>query len=432
MNLQAQTARPEPMYYPAAREERDLIGLPRLMEMCFRGLDLTPLRDRLVLRAERDPEDANALLDLSTILFLRGRTELALRMQAEALAIRRVYTLAATGPERLRAAMLMTPGDLMANMPIEFLLHGSDVTLDLEYLDPAQPLQAGTRAAVDVACLAVCESPAARPLLAALARAPRHAGVPQLNDAARVLALARESLWRVLAGVPGCLVPPSVRADRAALAALARGESDLDALLPGGAFPLICRPLGSHAGHGLARIADRDALAVHLGANAGDDFVISNFVDYAGADGQYRKVRLSLVGGRAWPVHLAISARWMVHYLNGDMADRADNRAEEQRFLDGFETGFARRHAAALAALDERLGLDYCSVDCAETRDGRLLIFECDTGGVAHAMDPLQDYGYKRPHMLRLFAAFRDLLAQAARDPACLKPKTKPGTAALS
>ncbi|MBU6261295.1 MAG: RimK family alpha-L-glutamate ligase, partial [Burkholderiales bacterium] len=235
-------------------------------------------------------------------------------------------------------------------------------------------------------------------------------------------------LWRVLEGTPGCLVPPSARVDRATLAALARGAADLDTLLPGGDFPLICRPRGSHAGHGLARIADRAALAVHLEANPGDDFVISTFVDYAGADGQYRKVRLAFVGGRAWPVHLAISARWMVHYLNGDMADRADNRAEEQRFFDGFETGFARRHAAALAALDARLGLDYCSVDCAETRDGRLLIFECDTGGVVHAMDPLQDYGYKRPHMQRLFAAFRELLVRAARDPACLKPKTAPAS----
>ncbi|MDE2504945.1 MAG: hypothetical protein KGL18_18430, partial [Burkholderiales bacterium] len=142
MNLTAQTARPEPLYYPGPRDERDLIGLPRLMEMAFRGLDLAPLRDRLVERARRDPDDANALLDLSTLLFLRGRSELALRVQAEALALRRVYTLAASGPERLRAAMLMIPGDLMANMPIEFLLHGSDVTLDLVYLDPAQPARA--------------------------------------------------------------------------------------------------------------------------------------------------------------------------------------------------------------------------------------------------------------------------------------------------
>jgi hypothetical protein len=113
----------------------------------------------------------------------------------------------------------------------------------------------------------------------------------------------------------------------------------------------------------------------------------------------------------------------MVHYLNGDMLDRPDNRAEEQRFFDGFEQGFGRRHAQTLADIDARLGLDYLSIDCGETPDGRLLVFECDTGGVAHAMDALDKFGYKRRHMLALFAAFRALLLQAASAPHALKAK---------
>jgi len=68
--------------------------------------------------------------------------------------------------------------------------------------------------------------------------------------------------------------------------------------------------------------------------------------------------------------HLAVSPRWMVHYLNAEMLDNADNRAEEARFMAGFDADFARRHAAAFADLHRRIGLDYFAIDCAETETG--------------------------------------------------------------
>jgi hypothetical protein len=268
-------------------------------------------------------------------------------------------------------------------------------------------------------------------LLAALAQRLPKLPRPALNDPVRVMQLARESVWRVLQGTPGCRVPPSAVVDRETLAGLARGELPLARLLPDAELPLICRPHGSHAGHGLVRIEDAAALADCLAASPAERFVIAPFVDYRSADGQYHKFRIAFVGGRVFPVHMALSARWMVHYLNGDMMDRPDNRAVEQRFFDDFELDFGRRHARALAEIDHRLGLDYCSIDCGETPDGRLLIFECDTGGVAHAMDAVDEFGYKRPHMLALFGAFRGLLLRAAaEEPGALKPKV-PAAGAL-
>jgi hypothetical protein len=220
--------------------------------------------------------------------------------------------------------------------------------------------------------------------------------------------------------------------DRAALQQVASGEGEIEHWLPGAGWPLICRPHGSHAGHGLSRLDTRADLVRVAEQSAHERHVLSNFVDYRSPDGQYRKYRIALVGGRALPVHMALSARWMVHYLNGDMLDRPDNRAEEQRFFDGFDDagGFGQRHAQALAHIDRRLGLDYFSIDCGETPDGRLLIFEIDTGGVAHAMDALDKFGYKRRHMMTLFAAFRSLLMQAANAPHTLKPKSPSRTMA--
>lgn len=421
--MATQPASQNNLFYPPPAEDSALVGLPRLMEMAFRSVSLEPLGQTLIERVTHDPTDANALMDLSCIMQLTGRAELARRFQLDALAVSHRYTLPAVGPERLRVLSIMAPGALMDNMPIEFLLHGSDIALDMLYVELTPNTLRLDLPPHDVACIGVCESEALHPVLQALAQALPQLPCPTLNDPARIMSLARESAWRLLQDVPGCVMPPSHQANRAELQRLATRDIALTDLLPGAAFPIICRPCGSHAGKGLSKIDDAAAMASYLTDNSGDEFVISPFVDYVSPDRQYRKYRVAFVGGKPFPVHMALSARWMVHYLNGDMTDRPDNRAEEQRFFDEFERGFGKRHASALAEIDRRIGLDYYSIDCGETPDGRLLMFEVDTGGVAHAMDPLEDFGYKRPHMLKLFGAFRALLKAAANDPGCLKPK---------
>ena len=79
-----------------------------------------------------------------------------------------------------------------------------------------------------------------------------------------------------------------------------------------------------------------------------------------------------------------------------------------------FDGDFAVRHAAALQALAERVALDYFAIDCGETKDGALLLFEADVAMIVHAMDPPEKYAYKLPAMRKLFAAFADLLRSAA------------------
>ena len=71
-----------------------------------------------------------------------------------------------------------------------------------------------------------------------------------------------------------------------------------------------------------------------------------------------------------------------------------------------FDDGFAARHREAFEALHTTLGLDYFGIDCAETPDGRLLVFEADVAMIVHAMDSAELYPYKKPAMARLFAGF--------------------------
>ena len=51
------------------------------------------------------------------------------------------------------------------------------------------------------------------------------------------------------------------------------------------------------------------------------------------------------------------------------------------------------------------MGLDYYAIDCAETSDGKLLVFEVDTAMLVHDMDAVELYPYKRPQMRKVFAA---------------------------
>ena len=185
-------------------------------------------------------------------------------------------------------------------------------------------------------------------------------------------------------------------------------------MLPGGAWPLIVRPVGSHAGKGLAKIDDAAALAAYIVDARLQTAYVSRFIDYAADDGRYRKYRIAFIGGAPYLAHMAVGDHWMVHYLNAGMAESAEKRAEEALAMAHFDEDFAVRHAAAFSGLVERLGLDYFAIDCAETKDGQLLLFEADVSMIVHALDPVDLYPYKRPQMARIFKAFEGLLRERA------------------
>jgi hypothetical protein len=82
-----------------------------------------------------------------------------------------------------------------------------------------------------------------------------------------------------------------------------------------------------------------------------------------------------------------------------------------------FDDDFARRHAGALRALCERVGLDYFAIDCAETLDGKLLLLDVDVAMIIHSMEPRQLFPYKPPQMRRVRDAFRAMLRRKCGKP---------------
>ncbi|MBS1159224.1 MAG: hypothetical protein H6R15_1643 [Proteobacteria bacterium] len=398
---------------PAAQRQTPFLGLAPFLRTSIAGTDLRPIAQQMLALAESHPDDANLWMNLSIAMLSLKQRDIGLAIQGEALAQKRVYHLpAAEQPAKFRLLMLMAPGDLAGNTPLECLLEYSDIDLDLYYVSPENPL-ASPIPEHDAVVVCLGETEQNLPYLAALEVVLANWPKPVINRPKNILRVERAAASQLLQGIPGLLMPPTGQITRNDLDAVAQGRKKLADLLTDCAFPIILRPLGSHAGRDLEKIDSPAEIAGYLQQVGEASFFLAPFIDYSARDGLYRKFRVALIDGRAFACHMAVSEHWMVHYVNAGMYEDAAKRAEELSFMEHF-AAFAERHGPALAAIQQRTGLDYLCLDGAETADGQLLIFEIDHAMVVHAMDPEELFPYKQLHMLKVKSAFRDFLFRLA------------------
>lgn len=382
-----------------------VLGMHAIASRVFHGADMTQLATELQRRTA-EGTDAAAMFDLAMLLQSHGRTEEALQLLHEALRLRRDFCVVHGNGSGPRLLAFVAPGDFMANTPLDFLLSGSNAVLWLRYVDAGTTGLAGLPDH-DVAFMAIGQANDHGPILERM----RHLlvdfpGPVMNNDPARIDRLTRDAVSAMLAAEPSILAPVTHRVSRHDLQAVAAGAKRLDACAPGVGFPIIARPVGTHAGQGLERLNDPVDLSAWLDAQIAPELYVTPFVDYRGSDGLFGKQRVVFIEGRAFASHLALSEHWIVHYLSAGMAESAEKRAVEQRWMENFDTDFAIRHGEAFAALSRHIGLDYFGIDCAEMPDGRLLVFEVDVAMVVHDMDSAETFPYKKLAMRKLFDAF--------------------------
>ncbi len=388
-------------------------GLSPYLRMSIAREDLQPIGQELLVKAGNDADDATLWMNLSLVMQCMGQRDLGLAIQQQALAIKRIYPIPALiQPAKFRLLMLMVAGDLSANTPLECLLEGSDVDLICYYLTPGAPL-AQPVPEHDAVIVALGESDENRAILETLQQRLADWPKPVINAPQFICTMNRAVASALLQDVHGLLIPPTLHVSREVLLEIALGEASLPQLTGDCDFPIILRPVDSQAGRDLDRIAGPDEVGAYLARVKDEEFFLSRFIDYSGKDGLFRKFRVALIDGDAYACHMAVSSDWMVHYVNAGMYEDAGKRAEEAAFMEHFND-FAQRHKTALAAIHWRTGLDYLCIDCAETADGQLLIFEADHVMVVHAMDPVEQFPYKQIHMQKVQQAFRDFLFRLA------------------
>jgi hypothetical protein len=361
-----------------------------------------------------DMSDANLYMSQFNLFTVMGSYEFALEMQTKALERSLIYRIQSNQKPIVRLLALMCPGDANENTPLDYLIENSDIRLDLMYILEDRPLPE-VIPDHDVAIIALCASQKTKPLLDKINKFIMHWPRPVLNYPNCIMHCYRDTLYQSLKSIPKVQIPPTVNANREELEKITKLGFSLSSILIHGNYPITIRPLDFHSGKEFCKIENKEELTEYLRETNENDFFISSFVNYCDTDGFYRKARIALIDGHPYVCHLAISSNWLVHYKTADMIGSESKRQEEATFMKNFDTEFALRHQDALTSISDRLGLDYAVIDCAETSNGDLLVFEIDNVGWVHATDPVDIFPYKQIQMNRVFAAFQAMLIKNQR-----------------
>lgn len=387
------------------------IGVAALTRAAYAGQDLAQIATKLMVAVAQDPTNAGAWMDLSAVEQLKGNQKGGGQFQAAALNHCQLYnTQPSTGHAKLKLLALAAPIDMGGNTPIDFLLTGSDICLTTLYISPELPMPTLIPEHDLAIVVAPGDSDGTRQFLDEIERQLVNWPRPVLNRPDRIVNLERDLLHNMLCDVPGLIVPRMARRDRRALEAVGKGEAGIDSVLREGAFPVVVRPVGSHAGRNLEKLTCQQEVLTYLNQCEDQAFFVSDFVDYSSEDGAFRKYRIVFVDGVPFACHMAIADQWKVWYLNADMEKDGKKRAEEEHLMARFNEDFCKRHAAAFAELAKRVDLEYFGIDCAENRDGQLVMFEADNALIVHDMDSHEVFPYKKPQMQKVFSAFAEMV----------------------
>lgn len=244
--------------------------------------------------------------------------------------------------------------------------------------------------------------------LALAINALRPLGLPVLNDPARVLETRRDNVAKKLAGIPGMHIPVTQRITPQSYREI------LDTLATGPVrYPALLRRAGTHGGVSMLLLRSAaDAPLLERIACDGSDYYLIEFVDFRSADGYYRKIRLVVIDGVVYARHRLVGDDWNVHASARDavMTEKPEFAAEEEKFLNDFNTGLATPWRSAIAEIHRRLGLDYFSIDAAELANGSLLMFEANASGNALRQKNPNRFPYLAQHVLRLREAVIGML----------------------
>jgi hypothetical protein len=365
--------------------------------LASRGLQPRLPDDFANLMAEIETEEdlGNKFMRMFFVLQSCGMDEFAQEIQNKALEHRNVFRL--LNPKRpvIRLLAIVGPGNMVDNAPLDFVLFNQNVQLDFFYVTGEADVwdQIPDH---DVAILGLSESTKNLPLLQEIELKRASWPRPFLNNSAGIIRCARDQLTELLKGIPNLVLTQNKR-----VAYECVHEYQL---------PFLIRPIDTHAGDGFEKIETANALDTYLTENPSKNYYLSDYIDCSKEDGLFRKFRVALIDKKPYVCHLAISSDWIVHYISARMDLSVKKRSEEEKFFKEFDSVFLKKHGQCFVQIAERIDLDYVVLDCAESRDGELVLFEADNAAWIHDIDSPDVYPYKSATMNLAFSAFTNML----------------------
>jgi tetratricopeptide (TPR) repeat protein len=421
-----------------ARAPSDRTALNDLGTLLYATGYRTAARTAYSEAAARHPEDATSHVNLANVLYQNGEFEAAREHYETALRCSPDYAEAHQGMSYVlaelgdaeRAAWHRRKGfEQRALQPLPYRGEGPPVSLLLlisavggniptrsflddrvfqttvvvpEFYDFSQPLprhqlifNAIGDADLNVEALKAAQSVAAL------------SGAPVLNDPSAVLATGRSDNARRLASLAGVIAPETVTLSREVLSS---PDAETTLARHGLNFPLLLRTPGFHTGRHFVRVDRAGALQEAVASLPGAELTAIQYLDSRGPDGKVRKYRVMMIDGGLYPLHVAISSHWKIHYFTAEMAERAEHRAEDAEFLENMPAVLGSRAMAALEQIQGALGLDYAGIDFGLSPDGDVLLFEANATMVVNPPEPDERWAYRRPAVERIFGAVRRML----------------------
>lgn len=286
------------------------------------------------------------------------------------------------------------------------------------YVDYCDHVPAGLPAPTAV-CSTVADPDASPLALQQAARLIDRLGLPVVNHPDRVAATRRDLLAETVGPLPGVAFPRNLRIDETERA---DGSVAAIATRHGLDLPVLARQAGTHTGETLALCRTTEELDAFDAAVAGP-VVLSRFVDYADAEGVYRKARVFAIDGTLYPVHWFCAPGW---YVRGHedarrlMRERPELTEEMRRFLDDPVDLIGAEAWGRLEAIAARLDLDFVGIDFSILADGGILVFEANPA-MTHHFEFVKEMPFQRPALEAISAAFDRMVHACAAGASAIR-----------
>jgi len=354
-----------------------------------------------------NPRDSDSLYWIGGIRQRLGDDKAAQTAYAQAAEIQPLIRRPAVkSPADFRVLALYAP--FGGNTPTEYLFKHADYDTDTLAVFENRTYDAEAfKQGVDVVVNLISDVDQAGAMLPQAADLVGRLGKPTVNDPRKILRTTRDMVAELLTGIQGCRVPKIRRQP----AGTELSVEDIRQAFPS-ADSILARPVGTHGGDDFDRIDTTADLTAYLAKPAETDRYFIEYADYRSTDGFFRKYRFIFVEDKVLPYHLAIADAWKVHHVNTDMANQVWMQQEEAAFLNEPTRVFNERHYQVLREIQQRIGLEYCGIDCAIDTNDDLLVFEVNASMLVH--DDNAEFSYKDPAVRRIKAAFDAMLAKLA------------------
>ncbi len=374
--------------------------------------NLSEARQNYEAALKLDPDLAFAHQGLAAALTKLGEHEIAEGHRRKGYARHSIVTRPFRG-DTDPVSVLLIVSVLGGNIPAELLLdeHVFAVSaLYAEYHDPALPLPPH-----DVVFNAVGDADLCTRALIEIPRILARTKAPAINPPERILPTGRSANAQRMAEIEGVIVPRTILFPRAVLA---RPDAVERLHEQGFDFPLLLRSPGFHTGQNFVRVENPDEFTAAVSRLPGDHLFVIQHLDARGPGGLARKYRVMIIDGVFYPLHLALSQSWKVHYFSSDMEVQPTYRLEEEAFLCDMPKILGASVMQSLARLRDVLQLDYGGIDFGLSADGKILLFEANATMVIAPPPCEAIWDYRRKAVTQALDAARKMVsARAGRRP---------------